>query len=101
MAKIVPMNVAQASHALVPSRICVTTGNGRRVSSIVKVSFKKLSYNQILYNSFSILDLVVHEIHDYCIEHKMKLDPKKCKEMYIHRSYEEFGYRIGTHKCWI
>ena len=34
-------------------------------------------------NSISILDLVVREIHDYCIEHKMKLNPKKCKEMYI------------------
>ena len=34
-------------------------------------------------NYISILDLVVHEIHDYCIEHKMKLNPKKCKEMYI------------------
>ena len=28
-------------------------------------------------NSISILDLVVREIHDYCIEHKMKLNPKK------------------------
>ena len=35
-------------------------------------------------NSISILDLVVREIHDYCIEHKMKLNKKKCKEMYIH-----------------
>ena len=35
-------------------------------------------------NSISILvDLVVREIHDYCIEHKMKLNPKKCKEIYI------------------
>ena len=32
--------------------------------------------------SISILDLVVREIHDYCIEHKMKLNLKKCKEMY-------------------
>ena len=34
-------------------------------------------------NSISVLDIVVREIHDYCIEHKMKLNPKKCKEMYI------------------
>ena len=34
-------------------------------------------------NSISILDLAVREIYDYCIEHKMKLSPKKCKEMYI------------------
>ena len=44
MVKIVLMYVAQASHALVPSRICVTTGNGHKVSSIVKVSFTKFSY---------------------------------------------------------
>ena len=34
-------------------------------------------------NSISVLDIVVREIHDYCIEHKMKLNPKKCKEMYV------------------
>ena len=34
-------------------------------------------------NSFSMLVVVVREIHDYCIEHKMKLNPKKCKEMYV------------------
>ena len=34
-------------------------------------------------NSFSMLDVVVREIHDYCIEHKMKVNPKKCKEMYV------------------
>ena len=34
-------------------------------------------------NSISVLEKVVREIHDYCIEHKMKLNPKKCKEMYI------------------
>jgi len=34
-------------------------------------------------NSISILDLVVRETHDYCIEHKMKLNPKKWKEMYV------------------
>ena len=32
---------------------------------------------------YSTLDVVVREIHDYCIEHKMKLNPKKCKEMYV------------------
>jgi len=31
--------------------------------------------------AISILDLVVREIHDYCIAHKMKLIPNKCKEM--------------------
>ena len=44
MVKIVLMNVDQASHALVPSRIYVTTGNGHMVSSIVKVSITKFSY---------------------------------------------------------
>ena len=34
-------------------------------------------------NSFSMLDVVVIKIHDYCIEYKMKLNPKKCKEMYV------------------
>ena len=34
-------------------------------------------------NSISMLDVVVREIHDYCIEHRMKLNPKKCKEMYV------------------
>ena len=34
-------------------------------------------------NSVSVLDIVVREIHDYCIEHKMELNPKKCKEMYV------------------
>lgn len=36
MVKIVLMNVDQASHALVPSRIYVTMGNGHKVSSIVE-----------------------------------------------------------------
>ena len=44
MVKIVLMNVDQASHALVTSRIYVTTGNGHKVSSIVKVSLTKFSY---------------------------------------------------------
>lgn len=39
MVKTVPMNVALAMHALVLARICVTTGNGNRVSFTVKVSF--------------------------------------------------------------
>ena len=30
-----------------------------------------------------MLDVVVREIHDYCIEHKMKLNPKNCKDMYV------------------
>ena len=34
-------------------------------------------------NAISVLGIVVREIHDYCIEHKMKLNPKKCKEMYV------------------
>ena len=42
-----------------------------------------IAFEIIPRNSISILDLVVREIHDYCIEHKMKLNPKKCKEMYI------------------
>ena len=61
-------------------------------------------------NSISILDLVVHEIHDYCVEHKMKLNPKKCKEMYINFMRNSVtslrpicvGYkeveRVGTYK---
>ena len=42
-----------------------------------------IAFEIIPRNSINILDLVVREIHDYCIEHKMKLNPKKCKEMYI------------------
>ena len=34
-------------------------------------------------NSISMLDVVVREIYDDCIEHKMKLNPKKCKELYV------------------
>ena len=34
-------------------------------------------------NSFSMLDVGIRELHDYCIEHKMKLNPQKCKEMYV------------------
>ena len=32
-------------------------------------------------NSISLLDFAVRDIHDYCTDHKMKLNPKKCKEM--------------------
>ena len=32
-------------------------------------------------NSISLLDFAVRDIHDYCTEHKMKLNPKKYKEM--------------------
>ena len=41
------------------------------------------AFEIITINYIRILDLVVREIHDYCTEHKMKLNPKKCKEMYI------------------
>ena len=34
-------------------------------------------------NSLSMLDIVVRDIHEYCISHKMRLNPKKCKEMVI------------------
>ena len=34
-------------------------------------------------NSLSMLDIVVRDIHEYCVSHKMKLNPKKCKEMVI------------------
>ena len=34
-------------------------------------------------NSISMLDVVIREIHDYCIEHKMRLNPQECKEMYV------------------
>ena len=34
-------------------------------------------------NTISMLDVVVRKIDDYCKEHKMKLNPKKCKEMYV------------------
>ena len=33
--------------------------------------------------SISILDLVVRGIHQYCINHNMKLNPKKCKDVII------------------
>ena len=41
-------------------------------------------------SSISILDLVVDKIHDYCLEHKMKLNPKKMQRN-VHKFYEEFG----------
>ena len=34
-------------------------------------------------NSISILDLAARDTHRFCIEHKMKLNPKKCKEMVV------------------
>ena len=34
-------------------------------------------------NSISMLEEVVRETHDYCMEHEMKLNPKKCREMYL------------------
>ena len=61
-------------------------------------------------NSISILDLVVRGIHEYCIEHKIKLNPKKCNEMYINFMTNSvtslrpicIGYkeveRVGTYK---
>ena len=41
------------------------------------------AFEIITRNSIRTLHLVVREIHDYCIEHKMKLNAKKCKEVYI------------------
>ena len=53
-------------------------------------------------NFISILDLVVREIYDYCIEHKMKLNPKKCKEMYINFMTNSVTLKnIATYMCWI
>ena len=37
-------------------------------------------------NSISMLDVVVREIHDYCIEHKMKLNPRKCNVNFMKNS---------------
>ena len=34
-------------------------------------------------NSMSMLDEAVREIHEYCISHRMKLNPKKCKKMVV------------------
>ena len=34
-------------------------------------------------NSISMVDVVARDIHEYCISHRMKLNPKKCKEMVI------------------
>ena len=51
-------------------------------------------------HSFSLLDLVVREIHDYCIEHKMKLKKEKTQRN-VHEFYDEFGYFIATCMCWI
>ena len=34
-------------------------------------------------NSIIMLDVLVREIHEYCMEHKMKLNPKNCKEMNV------------------
>jgi len=37
----------------------------------------------LLGNSISILNLAVSDTHNFCIEHKMKSNPQKCKEMLI------------------
>lgn len=34
-------------------------------------------------NSISMLDIAVGDIHKYYISHRMKLNPKKCREMVI------------------
>ena len=34
-------------------------------------------------NGISLLNVAVNDIHKFSIEHKMKLNPKKCKEMLI------------------
>ena len=34
-------------------------------------------------NSTSLLDFAVRDIHKYCIEHSMRLNPRKCKEMVV------------------
>jgi hypothetical protein len=34
-------------------------------------------------NSISVMDLIAREIQQYCMDHKMKLNPKKCKEMFV------------------
>ena len=34
-------------------------------------------------NSISMLDIAVADIQQYCINHRMKLNPKKCKEMVV------------------
>ena len=51
-------------------------------------------------NSISILDLVVRDIHDYCVEYKMKQKKKKMQRN-VHKFYEEFGCCIATYMCWI
>ena len=38
------------------------------------------AFDVIPRNSISVLDLVVREIHDYCIEQKVKLNPKNAKK---------------------
>ena len=42
-----------------------------------------LLHLRLSHETITRLDVVVREIHDYCIGHKMKLNPKKCKEMYV------------------
>ena len=34
-------------------------------------------------NGISLLNVAVNDIHKFSIEHNMKLNPKKCKEMLI------------------
>ena len=38
-------------------------------------------------NSISLLNVAVNDIHKVSIEHNMKLNPKKCKEMLINFFY--------------
>ena len=58
------------------------------------------AFEIITRNPIRILDLVVREILDYCIVHKMKINPKKMQRN-VQKFYEEFGYCIATYKCWI
>ena len=40
-------------------------------------------FEVIPHNSSSLLDFAVRDIHNYCMEHIMGLNPKKCKEMVV------------------
>ena len=37
----------------------------------------------IPHNLSSLLDFAVKDVHNYCMEHSMRLNPEKCKEMVV------------------
>ena len=48
-------------------------------------------------NSINLLDLAVRDTHSFCIDRKMKLNPRKCKEMLI--NFKEYPNTVIPPIC--